>query len=220
MSKKSLLVSAMGVLTGFGTAFAAAFKKRGGTDEELHQFLVGNKSDDFISQIADLAMKMVGRATAPFPVFKTVTLGVHDSVKAYRKALNEAGFRISDWASDILNKIKLSQNQVQLDLIRISGADLGFKEAVRYDQICAKAKELGLELCPAEVGPALRLAYPDQPYGDWLRIAMESISDSGGYLWIFGVFRGDVDRWLGAGYGGPDGLWGPGDVWVFVLPRK
>jgi len=68
MSKKSLLVSAMGVLTGFGTAFAAAFKKRGGTDEELHQLLVGNKSDDFISQIADLAMKLAGKACDKFKV--------------------------------------------------------------------------------------------------------------------------------------------------------
>lgn len=49
----------MGVLTGFGTAFATAFKKRGGTDEDLHQLLVGSKSEDFIAKIVDLAMKMV-----------------------------------------------------------------------------------------------------------------------------------------------------------------
>jgi len=53
-------VSVMGALLGFITNFVAAFQKRGGTDEQLHELLVGNKSEDFIGQIVDLAMKMIG----------------------------------------------------------------------------------------------------------------------------------------------------------------
>ena len=57
---------------------------------------------------------------------------------------------------------------------------LGFPNGATLKEIYAKAKDLGLELCPAEVGPLLRLNYPDQPNGEYLRIAMETINDSDG----------------------------------------
>lgn len=83
MSKKtSLLVSAMGVLTGFGTAFAAAFKKRGGTDEDLHQLLVGLKSEDFISQITDLAMKMTGAVRDGFHIIVDYAKTLDEMIRA------------------------------------------------------------------------------------------------------------------------------------------
>lgn len=58
MSKKKVsgFVSVMGALSGFITNFVAAFTKRGGTDEQLHELLVGKKSENFIKQIVDLAM--------------------------------------------------------------------------------------------------------------------------------------------------------------------
>jgi hypothetical protein len=40
-------------------------------------------------------------------------------------------------------------------------------------------------LCPAEVGPALRLAYNDQPRDEWVTITMTPIvANSGGSLII------------------------------------
>ena len=62
----------------------------------------------------------------------------------------------------------------------LSVKELGFNDGAYYKDICTKALELGLELCPAEVGPALRLVYKDQSRGEWLRIAMEAITGSDG----------------------------------------
>ena len=155
-----------------------------------------------------------------FQIWKTITLGLYESAKAYRKTLIKAGFAIGDWSSDILNKIQVSQTRVQLDLVILSVAELGFGEATPRDKIYARAKELGLELCPAEVGPALRLAYPNQPYVEWLRIAMDPIPDSGGDLGVFGVDRDSGDPWLSGCYGVPGYLWNPGYRFVFVLPYK
>jgi len=152
-------------------------------------------------------------------IFKTIILGLYESGKAYRQALFNAGFCIRDCASNILDKIQVSQTRVQLDLVILSVAELGFKEA-RYDAICAKAKELGLQLCPAEVGPTLRLTYSDQPYGEWLWIAMDPLPDSDGGLVAFGVAHGSDGRGLAGDDGVSAYVWGPDGRFVFVLPRK
>lgn len=159
-------------------------------------------------------------------IFKTITLGVYESGKAYRRALAKAGFTIDDCANDILDKIQVSQTKVQLDLVILSVAELGFKEAARYDAIYgydaiyAKAKELGLQLCPAEVGPTLRLTYSDQLRGEWLWIAMDPLPDSDGGLVVFGVAHSSDGRGLRGDDGVSAYLWGPDGRFVFVLPRK
>lgn len=73
-----------------------------------------------------------------------------------------------------------AKKQEEVDLVVVSVGELGFKDVALYKDICARAAEFGLDLCPAEVGPALRLAYDDQPLGEWLYIAMEATTDSGG----------------------------------------
>ena len=169
------------------------------------------------------AFKRFLRKENPWPkfsVFMTVTLGTHKSVDKLRSALEVAGFRIGDYAGQILAKISLSSKKVQLDLAVVSGADLGFTGDARRDAIYTRALELGYQLCPAEVGPALRLAYPDQPSGEWLLIAMEPITDSDGNPKVFFVGHDCDDRWLYGYDGEPDHVWGPGLRWVFVVPRK
>ena len=44
---------------------------------------------------------------------------------------------------------------------------------------------MGLELCPAEVGPGLRLAYENQPLGERLIIATKPFTNSGNDLDLF-----------------------------------
>ena len=117
-------------------------------------------------------------------------------------ALTSAGFRIGTWADDILGKPAFTAAAAEstLDLVVASVAELGFRER-RHDSptSTSRAKSFGLELCPAEVGPQLRLQYADQPYGEWLRIAMEPISDSDGNPFIFDVGRDGRGRRLDDG---------------------
>ena len=120
-------------------------------------------------------------------LWKTVTLGLKKSPKDYRKAIKKDGCRIGDYAGQILNKTEVSQTEVEVDLVVVTVGELGFKDGARRDVLYARAIELGLQLCPAEVGPALRLLYKDQPRGEWLRIGMEPITDSDGFPFVFGV---------------------------------
>ena len=100
-----------------------------------------------------------------------------------------------------------------------SVADLGFSNGASYKDICAKAIEIGLELCAAEVGPVLRLTYDDQPRGEWLRVAMEAIIDQGDSL-IFQIGHDGNKLWLDADCGEPGRIWFCDDRFVFACPRN
>ena len=65
---------------------------------------------------------------------------------------------------------------------------------ILIDVTVLKAKELGLELCPAEAGPALRLQLKDQPMGDWFTVAMEPLSDAYRYPELWYVNRDEDGR--------------------------
>ena len=133
-----------------------------------------------------------------FEVWKTIKLGTIKNADEFRKALKKAGFKISDWANNIIGKpaFTVASSEEEIELVNLSVEELGFKNGAKYGDICTRAKELGLELCPNEVGPQLRLQYKDQPKGEWLRIAMEPITVSLGYLLIFDVEHGGDDLWL------------------------
>ena len=155
-----------------------------------------------------------------FTIFKTITLGAYQSSSEYRKALNAKGYHIGECADQIFNKINVGETVTQPDLVVKTVAKLGFKNGATRQQIYDRAIKLGLELCLAEVGPALRLAYQDQPHGKWLLIAMELITDSDGLPRVFAVGHNDDERWLGSEYDYPDHFWYADRRWVFVAPRK
>lgn len=110
-------------------------------------------------------------------------------------------------------------------LVRLKASDLGFSRARTFNDIYMKAAELGLELCPPEVGPQLRLNYDqvfkrEQPKGEWFYIGMKPVSDSDGNPDVFSVLRrSDGGRWLGSDWAEPDGRWDP-EVELCFRSRK
>jgi hypothetical protein len=188
----------------------AVFNKLGGT-EGVTNFLSGKT----------IVVKVPSDEKTSFNVWKTIKLGTHKNADEFRKALKKNGFKIGDWANDILGKpaFAVSSVEEEIQLANVSVADLGFKNGANYGDICAKAKELGLELCPNEVGPQLRLQYKDQPKGEWLRIAMEPITDSDGNLDLFSVGRGGGDLWLSGNDSNSDRFWDASSRFVFRLRK-
>ena len=73
----------------------------------------------------------------------------------------------------------LSKRQLSW-IVFLSVFELGFGDEASLHDIYARAVALGFELCPAEVGPALRLNYLDQPPGDFLHIAMKPVAKYNG----------------------------------------
>lgn len=186
----------------------AVFNKLGG-DDGVRRFLAG-----------ELVVKPVDRN---WPTWKTIKLGTGiKSADDFRKALKDCGMRIGDWGNDILGKPEFTviARETEVDLVKVTVAELGFKDGAHLDQIYDRAKEFGLELCPSEVGPQLRLQYKDQPLNEWVYIGMEPIRRSDGDLNVFYVERNDDGLWLYGHCDIPDDVWYAGPQWVFVRPRK
>jgi hypothetical protein len=193
----------------FGQA-EAVFNKLGGM-EGVMDFLSGKT----------MVVKVPSDEKISFSVWKTIKLGNYKNADEFRKALKKNGFKISGLVNDILGKSEftVAGAEEEIQLVNVSAADLGFKNGATYRGICAKAKELGLELCPNEVGPQLRLQYKDQPKDGYLRIAMEPIADSDGGLFIFYVGRdGDV-LWLNGLNYDSDDFWFADNCFVFRLRK-
>ena len=150
---------------------------------------------------------------------KTIELGTGLKTKAeFVNAIEQQDSGVGDFAKDIMSKAEfvVSNKEAKEDLIILTVKALGFPSGATVKEIFERAKSLGLELCPPETGPQLRLQYPEQPIGEWCRIGMEPISDSGGDPDLFIVLRNDGKPWLFTNYGGPGLRYASDSLFAFV----
>lgn len=134
----------------------------------------------------------------------------------YKQELLKQGYKASDYAQQILNKLETLKQKEEVDLVSFSVEKLGYPNGATLQQIYDKAKGLDLELCPPQVGPELRLNYKDQPMSEYLIIAMESINAADGDPELFNVDRFSGGGWLYSSNGEPDDEWDGDSRFVFV----
>ncbi|MDD4902076.1 MAG: hypothetical protein PHE24_02985 [Patescibacteria group bacterium] len=109
----------------------------------------------------------------------------------------------------------------KINLVRLKVEDLGFSSGATTKEIYEKVEELGLKLCPPEVGPQLRLNYEQifqrqQPKGESLYVGMKRITDPNGDPSVFSVQRFNSDeRWLYHHWAKPDYAWSAEREFVF-----
>lgn len=153
----------------------------------------------------------------------TIKLGTgpKNAYEFFSAFLNQ-GIKMRHWARKILNHkdFIVSREKKELDLVSIATFKLGFKVCARRGEIYKRAKDLGLELCPIEVGAQLVLQYGGQYVGEWIAVAMEPVIFPDGTQEILSVIRDEHNMALCAHGGQPEHLWHPQQQWVFVLPRK
>lgn len=116
--------------------------------------------------------------------------------------LKQKNIKVNEYGQSLLDSkdFTTSKNIENIDLVRLTVGDLGFSGGATTDEIYQKAEELGLELCPPEVGPQLRLSYSGSEY---LSIAMKQITDRDGSPRVFFLDRVDAGLWLHAHNAGP-----------------
>lgn len=153
-----------------------------------------------------------------FPETKIFKQSLELSTKTpeqYTKELIDNGNQIYSYAQQILNKIEALKSPEQISLVSFSVEQLGFPNGATLQEIYDKAQSMGLELCPPQVGPELRLSYTDQPNNEYLVIAMEAITDADGGPGLFGVDRDVSGPCLGYNYGRLGFRWRGGRRFVF-----
>jgi hypothetical protein len=171
--------------------------------------------------------------TNNFKIWKTIKVGNYKNVYELCKALENSGFSINRDAEYILgvgghtfldetrfceSPFILEATEKRIHLVNLSVADLGFKKGATYKDICDKAKEFGLELCPNEVGPQLRLQYKEQLKKDaWLLyVAIKPIIDFDGSQNIFELVSHGGHLWIDMRSTGR--FWKADERFVFCLP--
>src|SRR5215467_14242038 len=120
---------------------------------------------------------------AHFQIWRTITLGAYKGVDAYRDALDSARIKIGNSADEILGRpaFPYEKMKTHVELTVLSAAELGVEaDESSLSDVYERARQAGLELCPAEVGPQLRLDYRNQPLGETLDIAMEPVATYSG----------------------------------------
>lgn len=155
-----------------------------------------------------------------FPVWRTLVIGGKSKDELIGE-LASKGCDVSNWAKDIISKPQFTTlaKKKTIYLARAKVGNLGFTEQPTTKEIWSRIKEIGA-LCPAEVGPHLRLALEDQPNGDYFWVAMEQITDSLCNPSVFDVERRDGgERWLDGYYTHSGHRWYLSREIVFVLRK-
>ncbi len=149
-----------------------------------------------------------------FAVWKTIKIGLHKKLAAITTMPTK--FRVSDWAKKILGKpaFTLAQVEEDISLCVATVKELTGKDRATTTEVFNAIKLVG-DLCPAEVGPALREQYLDQPDGELLFIAMEPIKDYIGRLNVFRVEHDNDELGLDGNYANPAGVWDGDHRFVF-----
>ena len=173
---------------------------------------------------------VIARSAAPdagaaieLRIWKSIMLGINKGVDAYREALAAERVRIGDSADEILGRPAFfyARTPKQVELVVLSSAELGLEaDAVSHAEVYRRAKQMGLELCPAEVGPQLRLAYHNQPLGEALDIAMEPVSTYAGEPTILALVNFGTGLALIGADGGSESMVPRSRRFVFALPAR
>jgi hypothetical protein len=160
---------------------------------------------------------------AHFQIWRTITLGSYRGVDAYRDALDMAKIKIGDSADEILGRpaFPYARTKTGVELAVLSAADLGAEsDQPSLAEVYQRARQAGLELCPAEVGPQLRLDYRNQPLGEALDIAMEPVATYGGEPTILTLANWGTGLLLIGRDGRPESTVFRKSRFVFALPTN
>ncbi len=174
---------------------------------DLLEKLSGDNGEQWFHGLNRFLRKENPWGVKEFHIWRTLTIGGVSKDELTTRLGN--GFFVSEWAKDIMSKPEFvtAPEPYEIQLARVKVKDFGFKEMPTTTELFTRIKEVG-GLCPAEVGPHLRLADKDQLEGERYWIAMKPITDSDGNPNVFRVDRGGGgEPWLSADCASPGSYW-------------
>ncbi len=97
------------------------------------------------------------------------------------RRLNELRIAMNAYAEQLFADERFTTSDVRRTLLtaELSVAELGLPDGARLPQIFEKASELGLNLCPLELAPHLRMQYTEQADGGSLSVPGQNQAPEG-----------------------------------------
>lgn len=125
-------------------------------------------------------------------LWKSISVG-GKSTEKLMKELVAKGFNLGDYAKSMTNhkQFTASSKAKKVDFAKKSLKEYGFTGKT-FSELLEFFRHHSLyELCQPEDAYYLRMAYTDQPKGEWVRLAMDTIPDSVGNPNVFDLEHGD-----------------------------
>lgn len=126
------------------------------------------------------------------------------------------------------DRFKTSENRYSLQTVELTVSDLGFPVGATLPEIYNRASDVGLTLCPLELGPHLRLVYLNQPEGSLganerrhqaphgsITIASEQFTKDDSFPRGFYLRRINGVLWLRGYHASDSHVWNPDDHLIF-----
>lgn len=154
-----------------------------------------------------------------FPVWMELEIGGL-SAEQLISLLQEKPTCLRDYERDAMRmpSFTTSAEKRMVKLARCEVRDLGFSTMPSTKQLQAALKQRGCLLCPAELGPHLRLQLPTQESGDSLWVMMEQISDFQGCPIVWRLNEEKPPYRLSNRAAAPDRKWELHNSIVFIPP--
>lgn len=160
---------------------------------------------------------------------RLVKVGGHTKSQLIQN-LKQGSILLNEFAEKLFadDKFTVSDEKYSVSTVELKVRNLGYSEGATIPQIYKKANQLGLELCPLELGPYLRIEYLDQPEGNSntyqqnkapygsITVASKILTDDHNFPKGFYLRKIDGTLWL-RGYVCDDThIWEPDDHFIFV----
>lgn len=160
-------------------------------------------------------------SSGDYPRSIEIAVGTHSHWKRLDTDLRQAGYLVGPDVGSMLKTAELFPSAQKLSLVLLSVGDLGFSNGATTNLVFRAGLRLGYELCPAEVGPQLRLQYPNQKLGERIRLAMEStVNDYEGNPLVFCVAHDSYGVRIDGHAARKDRFWPSDRLWLFVQPER
>lgn len=196
--------------------------RKGNLDLPTFQYILGHP--DLAGRVDRIFGEMAAeyRQSIPLikrPPFATIQIGTFRKVRQLRQKLTDGGYRVSDYAGDLMDRMTLVTEPMTIDLYRATNAELGLTQGGTVAQSFEAIAKIGGEKLPAEVGPYYRLNNPDQKLGERELMYMDPITGRYGCPRVFSVDHDRDGVWLGGCRAHPEGFCRAERVWVFGRKR-
>ncbi|MEK5080760.1 helicase [Solibacillus sp. FSL W7-1436] len=167
-------------------------------------------------------------------ITKTVAVGGLSKADLIQK-LHQSSILLNLYGEKLLNddRFTTSETRYSVEVVELSVRDLGFPNGATLPEIYNQANNLGLQLCPPELGPYLRLEYVEQDEGDAenlsqkneapsgsLTIASELISDEDSFPKGFYIRKVDGILRLRGYVADNLHVWNPDNRFIFKLVKE